>query len=152
MKRIVVFCFLAIAVTACHKDKVETKPHVTFKSLSADVVDPGKSNGLQVTLEFTDQEGDLDSLYVIRERLNKRGVQRKLLDYGVPEFSGQSRGELLLTLAYATDLTLNLPELNIPGSVPKRNEPDTLQLRFYVVDKAKNTSDTTSPKQVIVIR
>jgi hypothetical protein len=150
MKRIVAFCFFAVTITACHKDKVETKPHITFKSVNTDVVD--QNNTLRVTLDFTDQEGDLDSLYVIRQRVNKRGPAYRVLDYSVPEFSGQTKGQLLLTLNYQTDLVVNLNALRIPGSNPAQNEPDTLQLKFYVVDKAKNKSDSTAFKQIIVIR
>lgn len=150
MKRIVVYCFLVVMITACHKDKVETTPHLSFKSFNTDIVGPG--NSLRVTLEFTDKEGDLQSLYVIRQRMNARGPSRTVLPYDIPGFNGQQKGELLATLDYSTDLTLNLSALRIPGSNPARNEPDTLQLRFYVQDKAGNVSDSTSPKQVIVIR
>lgn len=151
MKRIVIFCFLAMTIVACRKDKVETKPHVSFQSFNTDVITQ-PSDALRVTLEFTDKEGDLDSLFVVRQRMNARGVDYRLLPYGVPEFSGQNKGELLVTLNYSFDLTSNLNALRISGSVPAENEPDTLQLKFYVKDKAGNVSDSTSPKQVIVIR
>jgi hypothetical protein len=150
MKQIVISCFLAMAIAACSKDKVETKPHLTFKSVNTDIVD--QNNALRVTLEFTDQEGDLDSLYVIRQRLNNRGPAYRILDYAIPEFAGQNKGQLLLTLNYQTDLVVNLNALRIPGSNPARNEPDTLQLKFYVVDKAGNRSDSTASKQIIVTR
>lgn len=139
-----------MAVIACNKDKVETKPHVSFKSFNTDVV--SLNEALRVTLNFTDQEGDLDSLFIIRQRLNARGPSYKVLPYGIPEFSGQNKGELEVTLSYASDLTLALSALPIPGSNPRRYEPDTLQLKFYLKDEAGNVSDSTSPKQVIVIR
>jgi hypothetical protein len=150
MKPILFFCFCVVAVLACNKDKVETKPHISFKSFNTDVV--SQNQALRVILNFTDQEGDLDSLLVIRKRLNTNGPSYKILPYGIPEFSGQNKGELQATLSYASDLTVNLSAIPIPGSNPRRYEPDTLQLKFYLKDKAGNVSDSTSPKQVIVIR
>ncbi len=151
MKRIVIFCFLAMTIVACHKDKVETKPHVSFKSFNTDVVTQ-PSDVLRVTLEFTDKEGDLDSLFVVRERTNLRGPDYRVIPYMVPSFDGQNKGEIVLTMEYFKDITSKLDQLRIPGSVPAENEPDTLQLKFYVNDKAGHFSDSTSPKQVIVIR
>ena len=152
MKRILVFCAFALVIVACHKDKVESTPHVTFKSFNQNVLDTFDSQ-LRITLEFTDQEGDLDSVYVVRRRLNVHDAspKTKILDYGVPEFSGQNKGELFLLLNKQNDLLVDLNQIRIPGSIPTRYEPDTLQLRFFAKDKAKHTSDTTSPKQVIVI-
>ena len=80
MKRIFVFCVLALAIAACNKDKVESTPHLKFKSYNSDIV---AANGfLRATLEFTDQEGDLDSVFVTRQRLNKRGPQYFQFFYG----------------------------------------------------------------------
>jgi hypothetical protein len=153
MRQTLFFCFCAMAVLACNKDKVETTPHLTFKSFNQSVIDTTDSE-LRITLEFTDQEGDLDSVYVVRRRSNIHdpSPQTKILDYAVPKFSGQNKGELLLILNKQNDLVVNLAEIRIPGTVPRRNEPDTLQLRFFAKDREKHTSDTTSPKQVIVIR
>jgi hypothetical protein len=150
MKRILIFSFLTLAFVACHKDKVETMPHISFKSTNTDVVPPNST--LRVSLEFTDKEGDLDSLFVIRQRLNAKGPNYRVLPYSIPEFSGQTKGELQLTMNYQTDLVLNLNALRIPGSNPAQYEPDTMQFRFYVKDKAGNVSDSTAPKQIIVIR
>lgn len=138
-----------IVIAACNKDKVETTPHVSFKSFNKNLVE-STDQEVRVSLEFTDQEGDLDSLFVVRERMNARGPAYKRLPYGIPEFNGQTRGELFLTLDYFSALTLDLDALRIPGTPD--NEPDTLQLKFYLKDKAGNVSDSTPPKQLIVIR
>jgi hypothetical protein len=151
MKRIFVFGVLISILVGCDKDKVESKPHLSFKSFNSDVV---PSTGLlRVTLEFTDQEGDLDSIFITRRRLNQRGTFYSNFFYNhTPEFGNQNRGELELNLDIAQELIFNVSALRIPGSNPERYEPDTLQLRFYIKDKAGHVSDTTSPKQLIVIR
>ena len=149
MKRIFVFCVLALAIAACNKDKVESTPHLKFKSFSSDVVN---YNGtLQATLEFTDQEGDLDSVLIMRERINKKGPTsfNFFYDY-VPEFGNQNRGELFLTFP-GVDQTLDFNQSAIRIDAT-HNEPDTLMMRFYVKDKAGHVSDTTPAKRLIVIR
>jgi hypothetical protein len=151
MKRIFVFCALALSIIACDKDKVESKPHLKFKSFNTDVV---AANGfVRAILDFTDQEGDLDSIFITRQRLNKKGPSYFNYFYGQPpEFGEQNRGELQIDFEVAKDLIFGLPAIGVPGSNPPRNEPDTLQLRFYLKDKAGNTSDTAVGSTLIVIR
>jgi len=143
---------LALAIAACNKDKVESTPHLKFKSFNRDVISQNDQE-LRVTLEFTDQEGDLDSLFITRERTNSRSPS--YLDFpfdGIPGFGNQNRGELFISMPIQNQLLFNLLPIKIPGTNPEQYEPDTLQLRFYVKDKAGHVSDTTSPKQLIVIR
>ena len=151
MKRIFVFCALALFIIACDKDKVESNPHLKFKSFNTDVVE---ANGfVRATLDFTDQEGDLDSIFITRQRLNRRGPSYFNYFYGqAPEFGEQNRGELQIDFEVAKDLIFGLPAINVPGSNPPRNEPDTLQLRFYLKDKGGHTSDTAVASPLIVIR
>jgi hypothetical protein len=151
MKKIFVFGVIILALAACNKDKVESKPGLKFKSFSSNVIPIGSD--VLITLNFTDQEGDLDSVYVIRQRVNKRSFPNsQLIDLGIPKFGGQNSGELQVGLDYGTQLTFNLSALRIPGSSPSVYEPDTLNLRFYVKDKAGNTSDTIGPERLIVMR
>jgi hypothetical protein len=151
MKKIFAFSVMILAFAACNKDKVETKPHLKFKSFNSKVIPVG-SDAL-ITLNFTDKEGDLDSIYVIRERTNQRSIPNyQLIDLGIPKFGGQTSGELQIGLDNGTQLTFNLPALRIPGSNPEAFEPDTINLRFYVKDKAGHTSDTIGPERLIVMR
>lgn len=152
MKRIFVISILAFVVVACSKDKFETKPHVSVKSFNPSK-NVAQGSALEVRLEFTDQEGDLDSVYVFRKRVNAKGpVTLPGLPFGIPEFNGEKKGEIFINMDYATILTLALNPIHIPGSNPSANYDDSLQLRFVLVDKAKHVSDTTEPKIVFVNR
>lgn len=152
MKKIFFSSLLLIVVFSCTKGKVETVPTVSIKSFSTDIVDPYRGiNVLEADLNFTDKEGDLDSVIVIRQRSNVRGRNYKQIPFPVPRFDGQSRGELAVYMDYSNVLTLALTEIRIPGG-NGRNEPDTLQLKFRLKDKAGNYSDSTNAKQLIVIR
>lgn len=150
MKKGFLFSLLAFVLFACSKDKFETKPSLKYKSSSTDIVPMG--SGLQVNLEFTDKEGDLDSVFIIRERLNKRGpLINNSLQLAFPSsFNNETKGELILNLDYTGRLTYQINEIDIPGS-GGANEPDTLLLKFVIKDKAKNYSDTAQ-KDFIVIR
>src|SRR5690349_20623391 len=150
MRRKFAFAII-IALAGCNEDKVESKPHLSFKSFNSKVIPVGST--VRINLNFTDQEGDLDSIFVIRQRVNQRSFPNsQLIDLGIPKFGNQNQGELQIALDYATQLTFNLNAIRIPGTNPAKYEPDTLHLRFYVKDKAKQTRDTIGPQQLILQR
>ena len=150
MKRILVFCSLAAIVVACSKDKFQTKPQITIKSVSSDIIP--LNSGLRVLLEFTDKEGDVsDSIFLVRERLNQKSPSMlPARGFGIPDFPNTSKGEIEVDLDYNLDLTTNLLPLSA-GTNPPSNQPDTMNLKFVVKDKAGNKSDTAIA-HVIVIR
>ncbi|HWI91452.1 MAG TPA: hypothetical protein VNT20_09260 [Flavisolibacter sp.] len=157
MKRILVFCVLAVAIVACNKDKVESTPHLKFKSVSSDHFNDTVSQGLSVILEFTDQEGDLDSVFMTRLRANRNAPSPNYVDVPlkdlVPEFGNQNRGELQLNFDLKQDIMFgNFGSIDIPNTTPRRYETDTVLLRFYVKDKAGHTSDTAAVKPIYISR
>lgn len=143
MKKILISCLLIAAVVSCNKDKFQTKPQIKIKSTNYEGVVP-QGGTLRVNLEFTDKEGDVsDSLWVIRERLNlKSPAVLTASSYKIPAFPNTSQGEMEVDLNYDFGLTFGIPAIRIPGSVPAQNEPDTMNLKFVVRDKAGNKSDT----------
>lgn len=147
----VLTAFVVIAV-ACNKDKFQTKPTISIKSLNTEFV-PLNGN-LIITLECTDKEGDVqDSVIIIKRRLNRRVVPtlRDTLRYRFPVFPNSPRTEVIATLDYQTILSAQSPP-NIPGSSPPQKERDTLILKLAVRDKAGNTSDTITTNRIIVFR
>lgn len=154
MKRIIVFCVLALAVIACNKDKVESTPHLKFKSYSRNPLVDTIDQQLRVLMDFTDQEGDLDTVYYSRPRLNKNDPSPDnsfQVLWEIPKFGNQNRGELQINLDLNQDILSGLNSIDIPNSTPRRFETDTILLRFYVKDKAGHTSDTVG-KPLYIIR
>jgi hypothetical protein len=150
--RVIIAAVLVFTFIACNKDKFQTKPTISIKSINTEVV---PQNGTFIlTLECTDKEGDVeDSLILIKKRLNRRVVTtvRDTLRFKIPTFPANSRTEIQAVLDYQNILSaLNPP--NIPGSNPLQRELDTLVLRMAVRDKAGNTSDTVESRQIYVIR
>src|SRR5690242_636922 len=115
MKRILFFGVMILALAACNKDKVESKPHLKFKSFNSDVI--GTSGILRATLEFTDQEGDLDSIFIIRQRLNIKKPSLLGFPYsGIPAFGNQKKGELQVNIDIANNLIFNLSPIGTIGN------------------------------------
>ena len=54
-----------LLVVACNKDKFTTIPQLTIKSISPGTVVSG--NVLTVKGTYTDKEGDIDSVFVVRK-------------------------------------------------------------------------------------
>lgn len=151
MNRFFLLCLILVVIVSCDKDKFETVPQISIKSTTG--LQIPASGALKVTLEVTDKEGDVDdSLYIFRERLNQRGVSRRLLPYKIPEFPDKPSVEVEIVLDYATELTLALSALNVPGAVPPKREIDTLRLKFIVKDKEGNWSDTAVLNDIYVTR
>lgn len=148
------FVIVALVVTmiACSKDKFETKPTITVKSINGNLVPLNGS--LVITLDCTDKEGDVqDSLIVIKKRLNKRVVAtiRDTIRYKFPSFPKNPRTQVQATLDYQSILSAFSPPF-IPGSNPPQRERDTLILRMAVRDNAGNTSDTIDSPIIYVFR
>jgi hypothetical protein len=145
-----IILLLTVFVAACDKQKFQTTPQIKIKSTNTDVVALGQA--LTVFFEFTDKEGDVDSLFMIRKRLNKRGpVTAATGNYRIPDFPATNKGEIKFTAEYGQTLTAGINQLKIPGSSPDRYEPDTMKLRFVAKDAAGNKSDTVD-LDIIVIR
>jgi hypothetical protein len=147
-----VLTVLVLLALACNKDKFQTKPTISIKSMNTEFV---PLNGtLVITLECTDKEGDVqDSVIIIKKRLNKRptATVRDTLRYKFPAFPTSTRTQVQATLDYQSILSALNP-LTIPGSNPPRKENDTLYLRMAVRDNAGHTSDTIDSKQIIIFR
>ncbi|MDB5251424.1 MAG: hypothetical protein JWP27_593 [Flaviaesturariibacter sp.] len=152
MQRSTIKTFLSVAIlfvaaAGCKKTKVATSPSLALKETSSKEI---PLNGdFEATFSFTDKEGDADSLYVIRRRLNLKGPETKApLAFSVPKTGGEAEGEIETILFYVRGLTLNFNPLG-----PSTNrERDTLSIRYVLKDRKKNTSDTVTIDNVIVTR
>jgi hypothetical protein len=153
MKNKLVLSILAVVLFACSKDKFETKPQIKIKSINGERI--AFKSTLVATLEYTDKEGDLDSVFVVRQRLNRATggpLIMPALPYPLPEFNNETSGDIVVSLAFDNALTLAMTAIRIPGSSPVQFQPDTIQLKFVVKDKAGNLSDTAVSDKIIVAR
>ncbi|HEY4148128.1 MAG TPA: hypothetical protein VGM41_04335 [Chitinophagaceae bacterium] len=152
MKKLLLLVFGLVLLIACNKDKYQSTPQIKIKSINPTIVPNGGT--LDVTLSFTDKEGDVDdTVWVWKTRLNQTVVPtiRDSLKYKIPDFPNHSSGDISVSLDYQSVLSAINPP-NIPGSTPPTPQPDTLVLKFVVSDRAGHKSDTATTGTIVVIR
>ena len=151
MRVILIILTVTLIFFACSKDDFETKPTIEIKSASPKVV-PQNGNMI-VDLKFTDKEGDLNAVYIWKVRLNqlKRPTVRDSIPPRlIPEFPKNQKGELELNLTYQDHLLSAQSPRRDP--ITGRLEPDTLNMKFVVKDKAGNVSDTAFLNNIVILR
>lgn len=132
-----------IILIACNKDKFTTIPQVKVTSITPAIVNSG--NVVNVTGEYTDDEGDLDSVLVVYKWYNGTIVVRKdtfrydFAHTGVPDKTREA--EIKLTFEYNTS---NLGIQSLPGA----SKDTTATLGIVLKDKKANRSEYAESKQV----
>lgn len=140
---LVACCILA----ACSKDKYTTRPQLKYKSVNTKTLN--RNQTLNFTLEVTDAEGDLqDSIWVQKTAKTCAGGRDFIAKYKMPDFNAVKdfKGEINVCFAYG----LNLGCPIIQPSCTNRN--DSATFKFWIHDKAKNTSDTITSEEVVIVQ
>jgi hypothetical protein len=153
MQKLVLYSSLCLMViAACSKDKFQDAPNVTIKSINPTQV-PLQSP-VSIEMEFTDKQGDPDSVFLFKKRLNSVQVPvlpNANLAYGLPDFPEKTKGTLKVTLFYNTELvTAQKPRDQI--GAPNNKEPDTIVFKIVVKDKSGNVGDTVTTDQLVIER
>ena len=149
------YFFLALTlfcIVSCSKDKLETRPSITLKSVSSNFIPNG--GDLMVEMEFADKEGDIsNTLFVQKIRMNIRTTPTIRDSFSLPiaNFPKNSRGFLEVNMDYQNHLVSAINPPSVGGN-PPRVEDDTLTIRFVLRDLAGNVSDTVSAGTIIVSR
>jgi hypothetical protein len=156
MQKLVLYGTLALIVfVACSKDKFQDKPSVEIKSINPTQVQAVSGSVMQMELEFTDKQGDVDSVCLYKSRLNLRPkpllVNAMTLLYELPDFPEKSKGVIKLTLQHATEL-IAAESPNSQIGAPNDKEPDTIIFKIVVKDKAGNVSDTVTTDKLVIER
>ena len=100
MKKIIVFCALAIVVIACGKDKFKTEPQVEIKSLSPDEVIKGDIITFRAIVR--DKEGDTkDSVFVVRKVFTGPTAKVDTLRYTLRLFRSPYKDEIELNVLFS---------------------------------------------------
>lgn len=144
--KIVLLCLIIAGIfMACNKDKFTTTPQIKIKSVSPETV--GQGNVIEVRGKFTDEEGDLDSVFVVYKWYDgaTAAIVFDTIKYsvdilGLPKNTRE--GDLLLTFAYGIQID------GVTQLTPTPSIRDT-SATFGIVlkDKGANRSDyAESPK------
>jgi hypothetical protein len=126
-----------LIVAGCSKDGIETKPKLTFKSVTTDHV--LYNQDIAFFFEFSDKEGDLnDSIHVIKVSSSwcETPSFADSSKWRMPNLPGtkNTKGELEIRMSYQRDLAA------IPCDGVDTVE--TAIFKFVIKDRAGNVSDT----------
>lgn len=144
--KVLLIILIAVAITACNKDNVTTKPQVKIKSISPAVVTTG--NLIKVKSTFTDKEGDIgDSIIIVLKRDDKINpptvdtIKYTFSDFGLP--ANLKKGELDITFLYNSSSS---NYANLPGVI---NDTET-SFGIIIKDRAGNKSDYVESAKILL--
>jgi hypothetical protein len=148
MKYIFATLVIAVFIFACNKDKYNTKPQITFKSVNETTI--AKNKDLRFKLSVTDKEGDLtDSLFIykISRNCNKDTVR---FFNKMPTFPTNTNLEIPVEVNFTYGLQGNYPAITISSSCGNRN--DSCSFKFIIKDKAGNKSDSVVSPEIVILK
>lgn len=137
-----------ILLTACGKDKFTTVPQVDVKSIRPDNVTQG--NIIQFRSNFTDQEGDVDTIFLVYKWFDGNTETRidtilrsPISDYDLPNNTRQ--GELFVEFVYGVivDGYVQLSSVN---------KDTTAAFGLVLKDKAGNRSEYKESDKIRLIK
>jgi len=143
MRQFLILILICCFIMACNKDTFETRPTIKIKEVNSEVI-PENGN-LDITLEYTDKEGDLGrgELTYIRERKNIKPIpnpgvndQIDTVHYPIPDYTPKNKGEIVVTIPYS-----------LMSEDP--NDDDTMIFKLSVIDIRGNKSDTVTTVNII---
>ncbi len=140
---LIAFCFLV----ACSKeDKYTTKPQLKYKSVNTRVLN--RNQTLTFTLEVTDAEGDIQDSIWVQEVPRNCPEGGFTSPYKMPDFTAVKDLKGEINICYSYGLNQGCPVIQ-PTC---QNKNDSATFKFWIQDKAKNTSDTISSEEVVIIQ
>ncbi len=149
---LIIFIGFAFLIS-CDKDKFETKPKLTFKSVNATTITKG--GDLKFELTATDKEGDLtDSLFVIRLNRNCTKKDTTKFQYILPKFPTSGNLEIPIQVNYSyqsqgSNYPPITPSFSCTSGSPRN---DSCTFKFIIRDKAGNVSDSVLSPEIVLLR
>ena len=132
---------------ACGKDSFNSKPSLEFLSTAGNDLEQGDL--LQINLMVRDKEGDISDTLFVESFTRRCPNSIRMLKPPMPEIPPKANLEAKISLNYLVNVangeyptwTLDLCRFS-----------DTLEMSFWIKDKAGNISDTIKLPQPIIIK
>jgi hypothetical protein len=151
MKQSLIIIIGFIFLISCNKDKFNTKPQLTFKSVNATTF--AKGSDIKFNLTATDKEGDLtDSLFVIRLNRNCTKKDTTKFAYILPKFptSGNLEAPIQVNYSYqGSNYPPLTPSFSCTSGSPRN---DSCTFKFIIRDKAGNVSDSVLSPEIVLLK
>ncbi|MBO9732186.1 MAG: hypothetical protein J7623_26325 [Chitinophaga sp.] len=140
MKKILFLFLVAGLLYACKKDKIGSKPFLSFKSYSADSISP-TTDQFVVTLNVEDGDGDIEDTLRIAPIIKSHGTDTLFIKKKMPGIESNKgnkiKGEIQITLQNQEII------FGQYAPIPK----DSVHFMVFIKDNAGNISDTVyTPK------
>jgi hypothetical protein len=148
MKNLILFVSMSLLVAACGKDKFNTKPTLTFKSINNKVI--SKNSELRFNLNVTDTEGDLTDTVFVMRRVRNCSNSNSNFAYKLPVFPLKTKLDINIELIYAYAVP-NSQYVGL-GAPACANKNDSVTYRFMIKDKAGNKSDTVNSPEFVILQ
>jgi hypothetical protein len=151
LKRYGPFLLLLTVFVACSKGKLNTNPSIKFKTINGTDFFPGST--VNITLDYTDKEGDLGNgtLTYIRNRTNTKPISDPASNDKIdtvhtplPDFPKTTTGEISVLIPYSF-----LDEDPITDTSNPSRFNDTMFFKILVRDVAGNVSDTVISPTIV---
>jgi hypothetical protein len=136
---------LAVLGLACRKDKFNTKPSLSFKSVNAKTF--FATQDIKMLLNATDKEGDLtDTIFIFKRSRNCNVLNTYKIK--LPVFPTSNNLNIDVAVNFTYGFNGNYFNLN-PNCSPKN---DSCSFKFVLKDKAGNVSDTITSPEIVLIK
>ncbi len=146
--KLLIVLVTALCLTDCNKDKFTTRPQLTFKEVTTQELFPNQT--IVFILHYTDREGDIQNTLYVQKITQNCGASNFESPYAIPsDVPPQSNGEGDIQVKYGYGADLGYPPIKEPAC---QGQNDTCVFRFALTDKAKNTSDTITSPQIVLIK
>lgn len=137
---------------ACKKEKADTKPNLTLKSVNVQGVSTQSGTGtiIEFDVEVLDKEGDVrDSIFIKKIDAAKIPcpLNSKNLFYNIPTYPGDPKQTVTFRIKFATIQILDYALLGGANCSPRK---DTSIFKLWVKDKAGNLSDTVTTEALAI--
>ncbi|RFS25070.1 hypothetical protein DVR12_07755 [Chitinophaga silvatica] len=148
MKKLLLSFLLLGSLFACKKDKVGTKPVISFLRFGLPSVDSTTSQ-LDVVFRVKDGDGDIEN------SINWKINYEQPLPDPVDKFEvwqmpgiGANKGN-----SVNAEVTMRMQSIDFKGWVEDRGaRPDSLWLTVFVLDNAGNSSDTINTPKIVIYK
>ena len=145
IKKILAGGLVVLLAAACNKDKFTSEPQVQVNSIQPSVVRSG--NVIKLLASYTDQEGDLDSIYIVYKWFNAVGSTRTdtLQRYPISRLGlpgSLRKADIQLEFEYNT---YNQPDLvTLPGVL----RDTTASFGLVLIDKTRKRSNYSESARI----
>ncbi|WP_343671847.1 hypothetical protein [Chitinophaga sp.] len=135
--------FSLLAINACKKDSLGTKPVITFKSYSSSPV--SASTGMDVTFDVSDGDGDIENTFNFAAIYDTAPDDTAFEGRPMPDLEGHNGTKL------TAEVVLHLTGTDFPQIGANPIAKDSVHYLVFIQDNAGNYSDTiVTPKLQVI--